>query len=193
MSEPVLPPQKPNEPQLPPWVYQPSAGKADLLVMGRKFWNETYLPKSDHYRLLTKAVATVFAVAVLPTYYLAVDNPILRPAVYWPWRTSVFGFWNNSLPYFCRSGFCDANTYGEANWLLAILFVVAGLISIRLLLVCLEMLETALNTNLVERLLHKWLPEKEKNVGSPAAPVPAEVARPSASSGDAGPPSSSER
>jgi hypothetical protein len=161
LPDPLPPPQPAGAPPNQPGGDPPRAVKADLLVIVRKFWNESYLPRDEHYRLLTKAVAVIFAVAVLPLYYVGANDQTAQLVVYWIWRTSLFGLWSDTIPYACSDGvFCARGRYVEAHLPLAALFFVAGLISIRLLALCLEMLERALGTNLIARLLDKYLPEK---------------------------------
>lgn len=129
----------------------------------RKAWN-SFLPADDRYRRITIALFVCFSFASIPLYCTATASTIIAKYVYWTWRLTIFGVWSDSSPYFCHGSLCDgiSTSDSEPSFLLAAVFLVGALISLRLIVLCLQYLENALGVDLISRALNKYLPG-EKN------------------------------
>ena len=128
-------------------------------------WNK-FLPRDAKWRRITVALLTVYSVVVLPTYFLGLSSLIARKIVYYVWRTSIFGMFSDTIPYSCgRPERCDFveiffhEAPGSISAHISVVFlVIGGAISLRLALLCFEVLERGLGVDFMSRLIDKFLP-----------------------------------
>jgi hypothetical protein len=125
---------------------------------------EWYMPKDPVWYQIVKAfsIATLFAGSVV--YVIGPDYPDAGSIALFLWKTSVFRFFADT-PYLCGNNsviYClDGQEHeGSIGLFFMALFLIGCLISMRLILLCIELFDKALRINLILRLLDKFLPAK---------------------------------
>jgi len=133
----------------------------------RRFWNR-FLPAEDRYRRIIIALIVCFAVVFLPFYLAAPANETMFKIVYWMWRFTIFGMWSDTSPYQCYNlggvgSMCPGvGLRGQPHFGYALVFFLGGIVSLRLVVLCLEYLERATGVDIISRLLDRILPGATK-------------------------------
>jgi hypothetical protein len=141
----------------------PIAGKI------RTAW-EKLMGTDPKWNRINKSLQVVFLALAIPMYFLGSSFLSVRIAVYYIWRTGLFGMWSDDIPYtcynfvgdlrLCPQSFLQTDHYLDPS--IALLgYVIDGAISLRIITFCLERLAAGLGGNLLSGIIDRVLPKRK--------------------------------
>jgi hypothetical protein len=133
-------------------------------------------PENAKWARIFEAFCYVYAVVATVLYFLGLTNVWATKIVYYIWKTNPVGIFFGTVPYTCapvgsmaEDWLCDLSggadrldlTHAEFGYGFHIsffYFILGGFISIRVLVFCLDRLESATGIDFLSRVIDKYLP-----------------------------------
>jgi hypothetical protein len=135
-------------------------------------------PENEKWARIFKAFCYVYAVAAVVLYFLGISNVWATKVVYYAWKLNPFGILWGDVPYICGpfgtpagNQICTLGfgadgldlshaSYGYQFHFSFFFFILGGLISLRVVVFCLDRLEAAMGVDFLSRVIEKFLPAK---------------------------------
>lgn len=137
---------------------------------------EFVLPGNEKWARIFAALCLVYIVVAVVLYFLGLKDLWATTIVYYMWKSNPFGLLAGDVPYSCapvgsraEHWACDFDfgvrgldlshaEFGYGVHWYFLLFVFGGLITVRIVVLCLDRLEAVLGVDFLSRLIDKFLP-----------------------------------